>query len=84
MIGGRPRAKPNRDVGLTDEQREFYDSLGGDRRPRASGDQTPEQARNAFAFGFAAACQFEGIDPPSKEAVLAELAKREREARPDR
>ncbi len=59
---------------LTAEQREFCESLGADRTPKASGGQTPEQARSAFAFDFCPACQLRGVEVPSEEAVLAELA----------
>jgi hypothetical protein len=60
-------------VALTDEQLELWRSLGGPRTPESSGDQTPEQARNFYAWSFQQVCAFEGIDVPSEEDVLEEL-----------
>lgn len=41
--------------------------------PKASGDQTPEQAFNMAVDGFRGDCHFDGVEPPSESAVAQRM-----------
>jgi hypothetical protein len=59
----------------TAEQEEFWRLVRGDRPSEPSGDQTPEQAVEFAATSFLGACEFEGVELPPREAVLARLGR---------
>lgn len=63
---------------LTEEQQALWAELALAAKPREG--QTEEQARAFAVLSFQQACQFDGIEVPSDEAVLAAL---DRRAQPD-
>lgn len=57
----------------TDDQNNIWDVCRKGNPPRISGDQTPQQAVNLAVDGFINVCHFDGVEPPSREAVEARM-----------
>ena len=58
---------------LSAQQQTEFDRVSIEDRLRPSGDQTPAQARAFAVSSFRRACEFDGIDVPSDEAVEAAI-----------
>ncbi len=54
-------------------QEEVWELCAAGEPPEPSGDQTLEQAIHFRVSGFQRACDFEGVEPPSRESVEARM-----------
>jgi hypothetical protein len=61
-------------VTLTPEQRDLWEEIGVP-DPQPEGEQTPEQAVSLVVHSFRYVCCLEGVEPPSEEAIRAEMDK---------